>query len=412
MKILITEEQYKTLNETNVICKRCEHNWDVDKEDSHPYLCHMCGYDQKLNDYNLDELELFWKNYNTKEEVKEKWSNKYKRSIDCNNPKGFSQRAHCQGRKKHINESNVRGPEFLELIEDILEIYKIEKTICNIEVYYEYEDEMYNIMVTFDSEQMLKINDRNRFTRQIRDEISKEIVKYIPDFINFYVGSYIRFCKEPLNESKELSYKELIKQIINNLILPQYEDIICDILVEDSFERTDVENKRRFEAPSVKVVFISDEGTRNNLQQERMYEDIMDEIWDTVFDYSSVAIDMYWEYVKECKGKINEDVKPNLNKKDINVAVKTLSILSPTFGEYIPLKFNLDEITTRTTTFLKSPIFVLHISVKNEFGEMYNIPNEIRFEISNELLKILGDMGLYDDIKIEPYYDFIFNKIK
>ena len=30
----------------------------------------------------------------------EKWSEKYKRSIDCSNPKGFSQRAHCQGRKK------------------------------------------------------------------------------------------------------------------------------------------------------------------------------------------------------------------------------------------------------------------------------------------------------------------------
>jgi hypothetical protein len=25
---------------------------------------------------------------------------KYKRSIDCNNPKGFSQRAHCQGKRK------------------------------------------------------------------------------------------------------------------------------------------------------------------------------------------------------------------------------------------------------------------------------------------------------------------------
>jgi hypothetical protein len=38
-----------------------------------------------------------------KEEIdvlKEKWSAKYKRSINCSNPKGFSQRAHCQGRKK------------------------------------------------------------------------------------------------------------------------------------------------------------------------------------------------------------------------------------------------------------------------------------------------------------------------
>ena len=34
----------------------------------------------------------------------EKWSEKYKRSIDCNNPKGFSQRAHCQGRKKKMKE--------------------------------------------------------------------------------------------------------------------------------------------------------------------------------------------------------------------------------------------------------------------------------------------------------------------
>lgn len=32
--------------------------------------------------------------------LKEKWSQKYKKSINCNNPKGFSQRAHCQGRKK------------------------------------------------------------------------------------------------------------------------------------------------------------------------------------------------------------------------------------------------------------------------------------------------------------------------
>ena len=38
-------------------------------------------------------------------EMKEKWSEKYKRSINCKNPKGFSQRAHCQGRKKKMQES-------------------------------------------------------------------------------------------------------------------------------------------------------------------------------------------------------------------------------------------------------------------------------------------------------------------
>lgn len=41
-----------------------------------------------------------------KEFVNEKWSEKYKRSINCAHPKGFSQRAHCQGRKKNedLNE--------------------------------------------------------------------------------------------------------------------------------------------------------------------------------------------------------------------------------------------------------------------------------------------------------------------
>lgn len=34
------------------------------------------------------------------EDVSEKWTEKYKRSIDCLHPKGFSQRAHCQGKKK------------------------------------------------------------------------------------------------------------------------------------------------------------------------------------------------------------------------------------------------------------------------------------------------------------------------
>ena len=33
-------------------------------------------------------------------EVTEKWSQKYKKSINCNDPKGFSQKAHCAGKRK------------------------------------------------------------------------------------------------------------------------------------------------------------------------------------------------------------------------------------------------------------------------------------------------------------------------
>ena len=39
------------------------------------------------------------------------WSEKYKKSINCDNPKGFSQRAHCQGRKKKMNEAKEKDHE-------------------------------------------------------------------------------------------------------------------------------------------------------------------------------------------------------------------------------------------------------------------------------------------------------------
>jgi len=42
-------------------------------------------------------------------DVKEDWSDKYKKSIDCNNPKGFSQKAHCTGRKKKENMMNLKS---------------------------------------------------------------------------------------------------------------------------------------------------------------------------------------------------------------------------------------------------------------------------------------------------------------
>jgi hypothetical protein len=54
---------------------------------------------------HLDEIPNYYSKLKKVEKVKEDWSEKYKKSIDCNNPKGFSQRAHCQGRKKKVEES-------------------------------------------------------------------------------------------------------------------------------------------------------------------------------------------------------------------------------------------------------------------------------------------------------------------
>lgn len=55
-----------------------------------------------VNEQSDDNVSRFDSEINVEDwvEISEKWSQKYKKSIDCNNPKGFSQKAYCQGRKK------------------------------------------------------------------------------------------------------------------------------------------------------------------------------------------------------------------------------------------------------------------------------------------------------------------------
>jgi hypothetical protein len=54
-----------------------------------------------LRRWNCESIEEMRQLIETAEKViSEKWTQKYKNSINCSNPKGFSQRAHCAGKKK------------------------------------------------------------------------------------------------------------------------------------------------------------------------------------------------------------------------------------------------------------------------------------------------------------------------
>jgi hypothetical protein len=68
--------------------------------------------------------------------MSEKWSEKYKKSIDCKNPKGFSQKAHCQGRKKKVNESETKDLNLYNLAKKHSKVDDSEKI-----------SKMYNILV-------------------------------------------------------------------------------------------------------------------------------------------------------------------------------------------------------------------------------------------------------------------------
>ncbi len=77
-------------------------------------------YQEKYNQPAM-ENQGWAATYNESDDyIEEKWSKKYKSSINCSNPKGFSQRAHCAGRKK--NEDVAEG---LDKKEAILRIQKM-----------------------------------------------------------------------------------------------------------------------------------------------------------------------------------------------------------------------------------------------------------------------------------------------
>jgi hypothetical protein len=54
--------------------------------------------------------------------VVEAWSAKYKRSINCDRPRGFSQRAHCQSRRKNEDvEQTAQRMDLSQALDDIPE---------------------------------------------------------------------------------------------------------------------------------------------------------------------------------------------------------------------------------------------------------------------------------------------------
>lgn len=65
--------------------------------------------EKMANEIAIDHLYEDPKYYDKLDKIEESWSEKYKKSIDCKNPKGFSQKAHCQGKKKKTETKEATG---------------------------------------------------------------------------------------------------------------------------------------------------------------------------------------------------------------------------------------------------------------------------------------------------------------
>lgn len=67
---------------------------------------------QKNTHPNVAKIKSLFNQTNTN--LEEKWSEGYKKSIDCSNPKGFSQKAHCDARKKRQRGEETKSKSVSE----------------------------------------------------------------------------------------------------------------------------------------------------------------------------------------------------------------------------------------------------------------------------------------------------------
>lgn len=126
--------------------------------------------------------------------IGEEWTKRYKKSIDCNNPKGFSQKAHCAGRKARQSGRDTKSDPVDEEI---------------MQVGFEGELEEQNILIPEDLEEAepLIVDEKSKLDRCAR--IAKRKYRVWPSAyasgaaVKCRKGKIWRGVKEEIEEEKE-----------------------------------------------------------------------------------------------------------------------------------------------------------------------------------------------------------------
>ncbi len=116
------------------------------------------------------------------------WSNKYKRSIDCNNPSGFSQRSHCAARKKRQSGEKTKSKSPFNEMHEV----KSHKSIEGIA-------RKHRLEISFIKKQLeigIKIEHEHTKDKDLATDIALQHLDEIPDY-------YTRLKKMETSAKKE-----------------------------------------------------------------------------------------------------------------------------------------------------------------------------------------------------------------
>jgi hypothetical protein len=115
--------------------------------------------------------------------------------------------------------------------------------------------------------------------------------------------------RNDINESEDKKLK-LLTKIMDNIIFPEYKNIICGY---------DVKNDEAFNEPVVNVTFIGGYGTKlwpTTQGIKKMYSDVLNKIWNTIYNYINVPVGVTMETTPKCDEQENIYLRESVDKSE------------------------------------------------------------------------------------------------
>jgi len=192
---------------------------------------------------------------------------------------------------RDINESTEKKPKYLDIIKDLVEPFKDEVGVCDINVSYDDDDDMYSVYIVMSTEEM---NDKFSYVPMIQSHISKlriNVKTTIKDYLpidNLYVGSYGKpNCNwNHLNEStfflRRVDTRLMEKEFFENL------NIITDVYLRKYIDGIDF-NFETFEAHVIDYFmdgYYNDltNGGENDYPHDEVHEFLLNHFHDKIKD--------------------------------------------------------------------------------------------------------------------------------
>ena len=65
----LKKDSFQNSQGTEVKCEKCNHQWEIESDDSEKYLCHSCGWDSQKGEYDFDAFDSWQEKMGISEDV-------------------------------------------------------------------------------------------------------------------------------------------------------------------------------------------------------------------------------------------------------------------------------------------------------------------------------------------------------